>query len=522
MNRGLTRITTSTQTGKIQLLSKVSTYHTPAVVYMNYMKVLEAAALDTDVTRDEVTKLLESKIASKNSGTQKDEQITPDEFVKEFLSAHRGEFTFNSNWSLIQQNGSYGARQLTLEELCSFAIGYNENTTRYKLSADAIRRAFVNARANKMMNGIDAIAEKVMYDPSARVMTDKILDFCYDWWKIKEDKDIFFTLMKQWMWQVKRYLFNRKVRYHIWLNFRGASGLGKTEWIKLFCKPFADVYSQTQVDVLLDSSREIKKLTDNYILNFDELAIHTGKATYTDTVSNADMAIIKSLLTAEIIQTRIMGGQTQMNALRTFSVISSSNDHLYDTFYDPSTMRRYFEFVCQVTKIEDYTKLNKVMSFINGAWQGIDENNDEGYFNPNTPVGQKITEIQATYYPTNTTVFAWLEELTPEMKEALSKQNANDAFKSYKSWCEQEHCHSKTRKNFIDAVKHYGVTFDENSVSFDDMLEVEPEDKFTKKPMNTEIDFTETTSMKEVEANHEVVAKMIANAGNDDFISRIR
>ena len=53
------------------------------------------------------------------------------------------------------------------------------------------------------------------------------------------------------------------------------------------------------------------------------------------------------------------------------------------------------------------------------------------------------------------------------------------------------------------------------------MLEVEPEDKFTKKPMNTEIDFTETTSMKEVEANHEVVAKMIADAGNDDFISRI-
>ena len=256
-------------------------------------------------------------------------------------------------------------------------------------------------------------------------------------------------------------------------------------------------------------------------MNFDELAIHTGKATYTDTVSNADMAIIKSLLTAEIIQTRIMGGQTQMNALRTFSVISSSNDHLYDTFYDPSTMRRYFEFVCQVTKIEDYTKLNKVMSFINGAWQGIDENNDEGYFNPNTPVGQKITEIQATYYPTNTTVFAWLEELTPEMKEALSKQNANDAFKSYKSWCEQEHCHSKTRKNFIDAVKHYGVTFDENSVSFDDMLEVEPEDKFTKKPMNTEIDFSETTSMKEVEANHEAVAKIIADAGNDDFISRI-
>ena len=84
-------------------------------------------------------RMLEEKISSKSAGTPKDEMITPDEFVKEFLNAHKGEFTFNSNWSLIQQNGSYGARQLTLEELCSFAIGYNENTTRYKLSADAIR-----------------------------------------------------------------------------------------------------------------------------------------------------------------------------------------------------------------------------------------------------------------------------------------------------------------------------------------------------------------------------------------------
>ena len=185
-------------------------------------------------------------------------------------------------------------------------------------------------------------------------------------------------------------------------------------------------------------------------------------------------------------------------------------------------MRRYFEFECQLKEHpKSYVKFNNVMKFALAAWKGIDESNENGYFDPNSELGQKIREIQATYYPTNTTVHAWLEDLSAEMKEALSKQNANDAYQSYKSWCEQEHCHSKTRKNFIDAVKHYGVTFDENSVSFDDMLEVEPEDKFTKKPMNTEIDFTETTSMKEVEANHEVVAKMIADAGNDDFISRI-
>ena len=488
---------------------------------MNYMKALAAAALDEDVSKAEVVKVLEEKIQSQKASTPTQEQITPNEFVKEFIDSHKGVYKFNSNWSMIEQLGEYGARQLTLEEICSYAIGYNENVTRYKLSADAIRRSFMNTRSDKMMNGIDSIAEKVIFDKSAEISLNRILEFCYNWWQIKEDKDIFFTLMKQWMWQVKRYLFNRKVRYHIWLNFRGASGLGKTEWIKLFCKPFADVYAQTQVDVLLDSSREIKKLIDNYILNFDELAIHTGKAMYTDTVGTADMAIIKSLLTAEIIQTRIMGGQTQMNAKRTFSVISSSNDHLYDTFYDPSTMRRYFEFVCQVKEIKDYTKLNKVMSFIDEAWRGIDENNDEGYFDPNNDVGKKITEIQASYYPTNTTVYAWLEEISADEKKALSTQNANDAFKSYKAWCDQEHCHSKTRKNFIDAVQHYGISFDNTANSFSDLLEDNSETFVKKNTISAEIDFTDTKSMQESEENHRDVERIKAESCDDDFISHL-
>ena len=447
--------------GKIQVSSKVSTYHTIATVYTKYIETLEQAALDTEVSKQEVTEFLEKKINEvvSSSVSETNNNITPNEFVNEFLEQFSDKFTFNSNWSLIQQKGEYTVRQLTLEELCLFAIGYNENVTRYKLSSDSIRRAIFNMHATKLMTGIDSIAKSVMYDETAVNKIDIILNFCYNWWQIKEDKDIFFTLMKQWMWQVKRFLFNRKVRYHIWLNFRGASGLGKTEWIKLLCKPFADVYTQTQVDVLLDSSREIKKLTDNYILNFDELAIHNNKATYTDVVSSADMAIIKQLLTAEVFETRMMGGQNQMKALRTFSVISSSNDHLYDTFYDASTMRRYFEFICQVTKITDFTKLNEVMKYVDEAWKGIDENNDAGYFDPNSDVGKKIAAIQATYYPTNTTVYQWLEEAN-KLKlvdfDSIDNVSAEESiYGKYLDWCSRENVKHKTRRNFYDALAHY-------------------------------------------------------------------
>lgn len=495
MKHGLARITTLHQIGKLQLLSKVSTYHTPAIVYVNYMKALEAAALDEDVSKSEVVDLLNAKIKeiTADNSTSTTDQVNSNTFINEFIDSHKHEYHFNSNWTMIEHVQEPCNRQITLDDISQIAINYNENVTHYKLTAESIKRAFFVAKEQKMMNGIVEVANSVSYDASSEKLLHQVLEFCYKWWDIKEDKDIFITLMKQWMWQVKRFLFNRKVRYHIWLNFTGASGLGKTEWIKLFCKPFEDVYSQTQVDVLLDSSREIKKFIDNYILNFDELAIHKGN-TYSDTISVADMSIIKALLTADTFETRIMGGQNQMKAKRTFSVISSSNDHLYDTFYDPSTMRRYFEFECQVEHINDFTKLNKAMTFMTEAWKGIDENNDDGYFDPNSDVGKRITAIQSNYYPTKTTVHAWLEEKTPEDLERLAMLNSNAVYQDYKSWCEAEHCHSKTRSNFIDAAKHYGLKFDENAKSFSDMIVDENEipsnlKSYISRPINASIDF---------------------------------
>ena len=485
-----------------------------AKIYQKYNKLYTVEEI-SETWRNEIN--LAQNAAKQDTNVQ----INPDDFVLEFLKANKNNYEINSNWTMIMRCKDGAKGQLTQDEFITDVLGYNDNVTHYKLSEGQISRSVKRLMQDKWLDGISDIIKNTAFNANCITSLDMLLDYIHDWFKIKEDKDIFKLLMKQWMWQVKRYVKCEKVKYHIWLNFTGATGLGKTEFLRLFCKPYEDFYTEDSVDVLLDSKREIKKLTNDFILNFDELARQNSNV-YTDTASASEMAVLKSVLTKDVAETRAMGGQSQFKALKRCSCISSSNNHLYDVFYDPSSMRRYFEFECQLKEHpKSYAKFNNVMKFALEAWKGIDESNENGYFDPNSELGQKIREIQATYYPTNTTVHAWLEDLSAEMRDAIAKQNSNDAYQSYKSWCEQEHCHSKTRKNFIDAIKHYGVTFDENSASFNDMLEVEPEDKFTKKPMNTEIDFTETTSMKEVEANHEAVAKLIADSGNDDFISRI-
>lgn len=445
--------------GKIfcDVIGSKGNYTTPDKLVNTYNSIVKALDERACVTLAEGVEYVEKLIASKAKTTIAD-AVTPNDFVREFIDTHRSSYKFNTNWTMISHEGDFGSHPITLDDLCQHAISYNENTTHYKLTADSIRRSFMVMKETQTLNSIDSICEHVMYNKSAEHTVNNVLEFCYDWWQIKEDKDIFFTLMKQWMWQVKRYLFNREVRYHIWLNFMGASGLGKTMWIAKFCKPFEDVYTQTSVDVLFDSSREIKKFTDNYILNFDELARKNNNV-YTDTASASDMALIKSLLTASIFETRVMGGQTQMKAKRTFSVISSSNNHLYDTFYDASTMRRYFEFNCAAEHISDFDPLNKCMTLMTDAWKGIDENNDAGYFDPNSAVGMKITEIQSTYYPTNTTVFAWLKCEEADGKHDLTQLTRKEAYDLYRAWCEQERCHNKTFTNFVDAMTHYMPNF---------------------------------------------------------------
>ena len=93
--------------GKIQVSSKVSTYHTIATVYTKYIETLEQAALDTEVSKQEVTEFLEKKINEvvSSSVSETNNNITPNEFVNEFLEQFSDKFTFNSNWSLIQQKG---------------------------------------------------------------------------------------------------------------------------------------------------------------------------------------------------------------------------------------------------------------------------------------------------------------------------------------------------------------------------------------------------------------------------------
>lgn len=283
------------------------------------------------------------------------------------------------------------------------------------------------------------VYNRVKYNPDSVAFTDEFLEFLHAHLQIKEDLEIFKILFKQWMWAFKRRLITKPIRHHIWLNFYGATGIGKTQMIHRMFEFMKDIVAEPGIQIFQDSTREYKKFTDNYILFFEELASGDSASGYAEeSFSDNGMNILKQILTGDVMNTRLMGGQQQATVKIRFVGISVANSHLYDIIYDPQSMRRFFDFTCQRTELpKDFTKLNEMLSKFDIALQGIDENLEDGYFDPQTEVGKKIKEIQGKYLPTKTSTNDWISDciVTPDTDKIPNTLFDIQAFKRYENYC---------------------------------------------------------------------------------------
>ena len=289
----------------------------------------------------------------------------------------------------------------------------------------------------------------IKYSPDYDAQARQWLKSVYDLLMPEQSFDIFITLMMHWAWQVKRKMLNLEVHNHIWPNFYGATGLGKTTLIRKMTKPLEDFTSTTNIGKLFDDTREIKRLTENFILNMDELGINC-ESEESGKISSDQKAILKSLLTGEKIDARTYGTQNQSKRNITFSCISSANQHLYDVVYDETSMRRFFEFVCTGTRPNDYTEINKYLDNSVAFWRGIDDSRDTGYWNPFSEIGQQITAIQQSYYPTKTTTKMWIDAV----HVSVGRNNLECSYRAYVSWCHDTGNKCKNQQNFATDIRH--------------------------------------------------------------------
>lgn len=276
----------------------------------------------------------------------------------------------------------------------------------------------------------------IRFDKNQVGFTDAFLEQLYQYWGIQESLDIFKLMMKQWMWCVKRKVWNRPVRHHIWINFFGTTGFGKSEFVKRFTKSFEDFRCEGGLEIFSDQGREYKKFCNNFILFFDELSQNNQTALADAKLTTNTLNAIKASVTGEVMDVRILGGQEQNKVKIRYTPISAANYHLYDIIYDETSMRRFFEFNVGRTQMpteSDFARLNSILANSELAFKGIDENNEDGYFKPETELGGQIRAIQKKYLPTKTTVNVWIKKCCVKSGKTSSDLLYND----YKNWCKE-------------------------------------------------------------------------------------
>lgn len=266
---------------------------------------------------------------------------------------------------------------------------------------------------------------------------DEFIRYIYDYLDIAEDYDVFDMMFRHWVWCLKRRIFGKRVVWHIWLNFNGAQGIGKSQMLDRMFKTFEDFTVVTNLKVMNDIEREYKKFTDNYVIIFDDL--NSGENNDNDLLLN-DSAVdaIKQIMTQEVFTIRQFQTQDQSKVPNTFVPISTANKHLYDIIYDGDAMRRWFEFNCRRDKAPDsYDELNSVLERFPEVLQGIDENNDRGYWDRDSETGRKIIKIQKRYIPTNTSTNTWIDycDIKPDFDRADNTKFMAPEYQQYCAYC---------------------------------------------------------------------------------------
>ena len=453
-------------------------YHSEGDIYFEYIKILNIACLPIDFHENEVKQTIASFYKKEDVDDTQD--LSVEEFIKQYLITNRNKhWTWNNAMTEFEYsyttNGSTSPADI--DDLLN-AIKTENIKAGGPFKSDDIKTVLQTIVFNAKHNSIEQTVKKISYDKKYEDYANKFLHGLYDYLKPAESFEIFSTLVKHWAWQVKRKFTNKSVVYHIWLNLFGGTSLGKTTMIQKLCKPMEDFVSTTTISKLFDDTKEIKRLTEKYILNFDELAVNNPDGG--DGGLTADqLAMLKSIITGSKIDTRVYGTQNQATKRITFSCISSANYHLYDIIFDEQSMRRFFEIHCQAEKPESYDEINKWLDNSLDFWKGIDETLDEGYWDVYSKVGKEIDNIQRGYYPTKSTLMYWLEYNS--IKKGDNKPS--QIYPQYREWCKENGYKAKTLIAFINELKKRFPQF----IGPDGVLSVEitPKDATINEPVDT-------------------------------------
>jgi len=328
------------------------------------------------------------------------------EFIDDYLYENIIKIDLQGNFSI---NGKYIDQASLENQIFKDALDL-------KRSVDGCPKQTINAILDVWMR---KEKERLLQDLRDHLRFTEENDELKNWLTaVKPDADeTDLTVMKHWIWLVKRKLNGLEVKNHIMPIFSGITGTGKSKAVERLILPLR-IVTLTPTLAILNDERQDYNLIQNYIMFFDEMA----KA------SSVDIDTLKNKITLGWISYRKLGTNASVRGPNNCSFICATNNDTVDMLKDPTSARRYYEL--KVLKRCDWDKVNAIDPLL--VWRSIDESQEEGFYGAASDMIKERQELIRD----RDSVEEWLEydNLKPKEGESFKDVKARDLYDAYVSF----------------------------------------------------------------------------------------
>ena len=188
-----------TEKGTISVNGKVSQYKSPSDIATMYYKTMQESMFETDWLMSDCVNLINEMKPVK---TKVVKNITHAEtWVQAVLNAQYCPFRISRTGTMfefVENNQNTMGTNADINDVLSWLRLQNEEQEKFKegLVKDALIMVLRRANYRVLYKIIDEIKYEKKYENSL----DTFLKFNYDYWKIKQDYDVYETMFKHWMW----------------------------------------------------------------------------------------------------------------------------------------------------------------------------------------------------------------------------------------------------------------------------------------------------------------------------------
>lgn len=406
---------------------------------------------DLDWTKKErIDGILAFKEHKKEEYTKmKDEAYGKDVFVKiinEIYDEEGWVFDYSKNCIVSKIKGTDDYRPVSLD-IIDVAIetniaAFKLNTGTRGINAKDVINYQTYAANSKRDKILEEVIKSIVYEDTNFI--DEYLKMFHKTLNISQEYEVFKMIFLHWCWQIKRRALARPIINQLWLALHGAQGTGKSTVMNKIFKPiFKNLYTNTLSLIDLTDSNQASVLSTQLVINIEEL--DNGSDGY---MKIDKLAKIKKYMSNDEVSYRKFFTQVTVTTPIYATLISTSNEHIFDKMNDESGLRRFFELNSLNSYQErfetsgvDWLSENALRFFKN-----IDENNSRGYWVVESEVGDKITEIQNSYIKENSFV-TFLKE-NYEIDKTLSFEsclNLKDIQENYYKYCAENNISERFR-----------------------------------------------------------------------------